>query len=964
MANGKITKDQIAEKNTFANISDSAKIAEAQVKALEVTLKAVVETAKIVKSGISGEDPKNNATIKDRNELLEHSNKLLKAKLEAEKLLNKANDNSLKLTKNLIDVEKDSVKQLVDLELKTNNLTASKAALIKKQKQADEQRRAGNEDIAKAIDLTEKEKLRLSELTNEITLANLQKAKSKKLNKSQIEELSGLTDEYQKQSKRLNILRKELKNLLLVEGKSTKQTKKLQKEVTKLDRSLKDVDEAAGQFQRNVGNYPDTLGKAAKAMAVVAAGAISVDAAFSGISTSLNDSAEGSENVREVTSKLGGVFDQVKNVVASAALDLFDYGQGLVEIVNGTRTGFAALGTLKGGFNRVSKATEDFTEKALESADAQAELTKRIIAFEKSSRPLEVRIERLNGLIEQQQIIAGDSTRSFETINSAILKGQDLQVKRSQIVVSLARQELDITQEKIRVAKLSNSANIELLDQETEGIKNLINAENALKNEILENEKELRQVKQDRLEIDLDILIDGFDNQKTINERIIANEKETLEVRGALLAKTAKLAEDSFRGQKEVLEDLSNAGIDVDDLLLLDATELAKQIQLLGQSEIINTRTLEVIRERKIVLQDIKDAQQELNESEQNGIDLRADIAAQEDALYGIIVSNAENTAKEIGKLEKRRTQNEIDSLQRRLNLEEDGSIAALQIQKDLNDALLDQQESRIKNEEKNEEDSNKKNLESEKKAVKLIEDVVIKSIDARIDKLNDEENAHKSTLDEFKQAARDGNIVAKESLAEEKILADEAKNNARKLEQEKQNILLVTAVLKSYVNELENPENNGKSLKAFSKAVLSVGSLQAFAGALPAFLEGTENTGTHGKGIDGKGGFHAVLHPNEKVFKSEHTDMIGDFSNDEVARTMEQKRLGNLIGDTHLIAAANGVDLSGMEAKLDKIERAIIDKPENKIELGAITQESFNIIETRKQGNRTINNRFKVRVN
>ena len=70
MANGKITKDQIADKDVLDNIGNSADINDSKLKALKTTMDSVIETAKRMKSGASGEDPKNNKTIKERNELL------------------------------------------------------------------------------------------------------------------------------------------------------------------------------------------------------------------------------------------------------------------------------------------------------------------------------------------------------------------------------------------------------------------------------------------------------------------------------------------------------------------------------------------------------------------------------------------------------------------------------------------------------------------------------------------------------------------------------------------------------------------------------------------------------------------------------------------------------------------------------------------------------------------------------
>ena len=57
------------------------------------------------------------------------------------------------------------------------------------------------------------------------------------------------------------------------------------------------------------------------------------------------------------------------------------------------------------------------------------------------------------------------------------------------------------------------------------------------------------------------------------------------------------------------------------------------------------------------------------------------------------------------------------------------------------------------------------------------------------------------------------------------------------------------------------------------------------FINSLPAFEKGTEDTGKNGRGIDGRGGFHAVLHPNERVVPKSLNDKIGSLTNEELTR-------------------------------------------------------------------------------
>ncbi len=878
----------VYQKDLYGDLTMSAE------QALEVLLainKALAAQTKSTNKIINIE-AKDVNSLNDLNKGIEQVNESFEEKLKIDK-------ERVKVQKKIEAAQADNIKQLVELETRSKKLSAARNELIKRQVDADKQRRKGNQEIAEAIKLTREEEDELQRLSTELLAVNQQKAITNKETKEQVKDSQGLIGAYERESKRLNVLRKRYKDLVLEEGKATKETKKLKREIDRLDKELKEVDGSAGQFQRNVGNYPDTLGRATKGILGFVAAVGGAKVSLDGVQGSLESTAEGSENVRELTSKVGGAFDQIKNVVSGAALDLFEYSGAVKKsIIAGSSLSDALSGT-RDNFSRVSKATDNFTDKIAASAEAQGNLTKRIIQFEKDSRPLEVRIERLNGLIEQQQIIAGDSTRSFDRLSEAVLKGQSLQVERARILQNLAKEELEIVQEKIRIQNLSGGTGIALLDEETEAIKKLIDAENQLKNEVLENEKELRQIKQDRLEIDLDILIDGFDNQKTINERIIANEKESLATRASLLKRTSELAEESFRGQKEVLEELSAEGINLDDLLLLDATELAKQIQKLEQSEIINTRTLEVLRERKVVLQDLTEAQNDLNDASEEGLDLEDDIIAQQEALFNIVVGGRKNTDEELEKLEKKRFENQKASLERRIDLSKEDSLEELRLRKELNDLLLEEQDRLAKKEE----EIQKKQIEADKKAAEkreeiqkaslgLIERSVQARSDARQEELSKELSETEKQQDRLRELADKGVLGADQSLAAEEKKQAELE---RQKQQEARNQELRTAGFKILSALLEQ----GKSpQEAIPEVGVLLGALPAVINAIPTFFEGTEDTGKVRNALDSKGGRLSMLHDNERVIDKKNNMKMGGVSNDEAANIVQDYNrgvLGNL---------------------------------------------------------------------
>ena len=928
----KITRKDIIEENI---LSEHIKQAEELLKIYIKLGDEFKETASIAKNELDKANTNNAKGIREVNAEVANSIKLRKA------------DEDIKIK--AAKVEKELVK-ILEAELKAEQQLNKTLIESEKTKQA----------IIKTQEVEAKQSKRI------------QQDREKQI-KKQISLEKKELDAYQKKSKKLNELRKRFKALSITEGKSSKATKKLGKEVKKLDKELKEVDEAAGQFQRNVGNYPDILGKAAQSILGVAAAAATAAGAFEGVKGSLEDTAEGSENVREITSILGGVWDQVTNTVSAAALDVIDYGTAVSESINSGEGLIDSLTGQENQFNRTSEATTDFIGKTKESIDGQVELTKRMIAFEKAVRPLELRITNLNGLIEEQSVIAGDSTRSFGELENAVLESQLLQIERAKINITIAKEELSIVQEQIRLKNLAGGAGVSLLDSETAALNKLSDARSDLNIEILENEKELNQIKQDRLERDLDILIDGFDNQKTINERIIANEKETLKKRSDLLIKTNQLANDSFREQKKVLEELSNANIDVDELLLLDATQLQKQIRLLEQSEIIEGRTLEVVRERRIVLQDLEDAQNDLNDSMQESIDLESDIIAQEKALNSLLIGSEEEKNNALSELDLEREQKEIESLKRRIELSKDGSVEELRLEKELNDALLNQQE-RLLQEEKDlkdkadEEDKKREEerLQRQKDNFQTLTDLLDLTLQNQGNKFNNQikesENSileSQSAVDNLQEQANLGNLDAQSSIKAEKQKIANEKENIDALEKKRRNLQILVTGLAVANEKVQNGDGN---------ALANAGSDMAnFISNLKGFYTGTETTLGADLGnayaITGDRDTHIIkAHKDEHIIGVENSRKLGGMNQNDIVQGALMLKNGEFVG-RRAINAVNQVDVfndSRMISAMSDVKLAIdnIKIPEHRFNYDAVNKIAT---ESVRIGNITTNNHKKI---
>jgi len=248
--------------------------------------------------------------------------------------------------------------------------------------------------------------------------------------------------------------------------------------------------------------------------------------------------------------------------------------------------------------------------------------------------------------------------------------------------------------------------------------------------------------------------------------------------------------------------------------------------------------------------------------------------------------------------------------------------------------------------------------------AIDLTTQYFIEQADRRIAKINEEIDAATKQADHYRTLAENGNITAKESLAEQNRLIAEANIQKEQEEKRKQRIQMVSSVLSAFNANLQ--VEGTTSAEAFTKAITSTTLLTQFIGALPTFLEGTEDTGTNGRGIDGKGGFNAVLHPNERVMTKEQNAMIGSVSNDYVAQVMEQHRVGNYMDGGLLIAKLDNAEivngLSSLQSEMKDVKKAILNQPRESNNTAEMLSNYMMFENKQTQGGKTTTSRFKVK--
>jgi TP901 family phage tail tape measure protein len=254
--------------------------------------------------------------------------------------------------------------------------------------------------------------------------------------------------------------------------------------------------------------------------------------------------------------------------------------------------------------------------------------------------------------------------------------------------------------------------------------------------------------------------------------------------------------------------------------------------------------------------------------------------------------------------------------------------------------------------------DELKKEAEKQKtlqEIYKASADYFVKQSEKKIAQLDKEIASAEKTQTMLEDLAKNGNITAQQSLAENQKIIDEANKKKEKEQKRIQRIKLAETALTTYSQKVE-----GGSKTPLADTIKDIALLQTFIATIPAFEDGTEDTGKHGHGVDGKGGFHAILHPNERVVPQPLNKKIGAMSNEQLAKLATESRTGSLMkGD---FQSASALDTALLANKIDLLTETIRNKPETNIELGEITQSMMEIVKTTKTGNTKIFNRYKIK--
>lgn len=500
-----------------------------------------------------------------------------------------------------------------------------------------------------------KEQIKLREEKNRLNKQIRENIKSFEISSVNVNELGKSYSDIQKANK---TLKQEYKSLdPSIEGNSERM-EELAKKIKENTDTLKEYDAALGENFRNVGNYKEAVTEALQESGLFGRelGIINkvqktftdvTDGAGKAVKTIKDDFSQFRGNILKGNK---GLVSSVKNLklfkfaLASTGIGLLIIALGTVitlfkrfqpaidlaskamtilgsvvnEIVN--RLGVLATaavkvfkGDFKGAAEDAKKAVDNFGSAIVQAAENGAKIADLEVKLRKLRREVGLNVQALENQRDIAQLIADDNTRNFTLRQEQAEKVRKLNERIAQENLKLAKQELEATQLRIKNNKQDN----ELLDQQAEQLKAVREGELNLRLVQEENAKIQREIRNDAIEFQLDVLIDGFDNQKTLNERLIQNEKKTFDERRSILEATRQLGLESFNEQIKVIQSTTEAEINANDLLAeQDALRLAEKIKGLELGEALEKRLFEAIRERKIAIADFAELEQDLNEAE------------------------------------------------------------------------------------------------------------------------------------------------------------------------------------------------------------------------------------------------------------------------------------------------------------------------------------------------------------
>jgi hypothetical protein len=778
------------------------------------------------------------------------------------------------------------------------------------------------------------------------------KERSDALTQKQTRSEQMLQSAYSRVNGWLGKLRNEYRDLAIkkeLNGKLTDdeitRMKNIEGRMQSYDKALKKVDATMGLHQRNVGNY---------------------SGAFNGLGNSVNQLTREmpafansmQTGFMAISNNLPIFFDEI-NKIKQANKDLVSQGQPVKSVFSQIGGAIFSVGTaLSVGVTLLTVYGAKIVEFISTLGDEESAIKDSIESLDQRNKKLEESIQ-----------IQGMITNYYQKV-------RDMQLKNYELQLDDANKEEKIYKFRLKTT-IEYYDNIQkelfLSEDKTANLRRKFRAEkdDEKKREI---NKEIRDSELETANLLMEYNTRNLALSIIEREGIKAREKELEDSLKKQLDLERKIEDERIKRIGDKLQlDLTNARVDanrrIEDLKLLDADEnqksrLKKEIELTLSYDLkkiydeyykdledkakafYEKEINEIIKQQKAkekALEDEKNKQKKWNDEIIQELDLHYKKINTE-------ATNNENITNE--ELEKIRIENQIKQKEDELTFfksrGEEYKSEVIKLEEEI--AVL-KRSSRKKNE--------VSITKSVNDVVKLGADYFIEQSNRKIAQIEKEQQQHEKAYSLYSDLAKNGNIQAKESLALENQQIVEA-NKKKQAELKKQAMWkLLEGGVNAYAKNAGDSSVKNPVMKTFSDITLLTQLLKT----LPSFEVGTEDTGKNGNGIDGRGGFHAILHPNERVLTKEQNKLIGNVSNEDLALTMNKINSGELVklkeGATSNVGNWQNIALI---SEIQDLKNIIKNKPDFKIEAGEIIQGAMSIVETKTTKNSIYSNRYIVK--
>ena len=743
----------------------------------------------------------------------------------------------------------------------------------------------------------------------ELAKVKIQLQEKNKLLKEEAKEELKLISVYSKKSKHLRDLKNDYKDATLAGTKSRKELNKMRKAVIKLDNELVDLDNSVNDSFRNIGKYSKALDKTKKSMVKAAAATTVLGGAYKSIKGGLESTEEGSEDLKVGMGKLDAGVKVASSTFGTALVDLIDFGTAVAK-------GEKSITEIGGAFEKTAKKIDKFAEDLEASIDASDAAVLSTIALDKAKRTLGQTVAELTSQIDEQNAIAGDTTRGMDSVQKATEKALEFEIKRSAILVKIAEEERDIIADQIKIGG-EGIKNADLKNQLAEKEIELIGIKNDSRIFEIEQTKVLAENERDRFEKGLDYALDLFDTQKSLNERGIEDETKTFDERVKLLDRTKVLADEAFAEQIRLAEKQTGESLKLNELVALDDEKLIfARVNAATQDEIVQQRILDIIRDRKTAILDLTDAEKEL-------ADFAREANDENSQAFRDFIQEKED-------LENAYTDGLLSGEQREINAVRDKYFAIIEMAKKNKEdittleaaqqAEIDAIKSKTTEEETEEKEKQRvKDVETIIKGIDSVSDAMTRASEKRLAGFDRETEENATALDRQERRAEQGleNNAAALQAQQDKLEAQKVREQEE--QERRQKILAYFNLAAEYAKDDANT--------APFKALATIGVMEA---VTALFEQGTDqgveadmsgskvrNTGKDDYLGRTKSGKAFLFDGREKIMGIQHSAALTDYSNQQIVDIVQNSERGGL-------TASIALNDSRIVSRLDSLEKAV----------------------------------------